>query len=280
MEFRKLINILYSMCISGESVELNMIIKLLDADIDVSDALYLRECAYRAALIVTGGKACLWGMPEACYMPYFISTDMHHGSKTGSRAADNMMADIIEFHKEKGVSSVVLNMYEDTGNYILPEKIAEIKNRTDCGCKVAVRAGKRYMLNDSSHMYKKTDDECKIEVMPVIKFECRDYSNYELAEILFNAMAKQRDTSCIVLDFTKCRSRGFFSDERIARITAVMRLASGGQIKNICVCPCIKKTSISGANAAIVSVRSNTSDLFDKNDYNIKTVFYKAGYSV
>lgn len=46
MGFRKLINILYSMCISGESVELNMMEKLLDIDIASSDALYLRECAY------------------------------------------------------------------------------------------------------------------------------------------------------------------------------------------------------------------------------------------
>ena len=271
---------LYSMCISGERVEPDMMAKLLDTDISSSDLLYLRECAYRAALIVTGGKACLWGKIETCYMPYFMSTGMHRGRKTGSRAADNMMADIIGVHKEKGVSSIVLNLYEDTDNYILPEKIEEIKSRTDCACKVAVRAGKRYMLSDSSHMYKKTAGECKIEFMPVIKFECRDYSNYELAEILFTALEKQRDTSCIVLDFTKCRNRGFFSDERIAQITAVMRLASGGQIKNICVCPDIKKTSISGANAAIVSVEGDTSELFDKNEHNIKTVFYKAGYNV
>lgn len=280
MGFHKAINMLYSMCMSGERVEPCMMAKLLDADISSSDLLYLRECAYRAALIITGGKACLWGKIETCYMPYFMSAGIHRSRKTGSRAADNMMVDIIGVHKEKGVSSIVLNLYEDTGSRILPERIEEIRNRTDCACKVAVRAGKRYVLGDSSHMYKKTAGECRIEFMPVIKFECRNYSNHELAEILFNALEKQQDTSCIVLDFTKCRNREVFSDERIAQITAVMRLASGGQIKNICVCPDIKKTSISGANAAIVSVGDNTSDLFDKNEHNIKTVFYKAGYNV
>ncbi len=284
MGFHKFVNMLYGMCISGECVGPGVMAKLLDSDISLSDALYLRECAYRAALIVTGGKAYLWGMLEACYMPYFMSASIRADRKPGSSPADNTMADIIGFHKEKGVSSIVLNMYEDTGKHILPEKIAEIKNRTDCACKVAVRAGKRHMLNNAenalAYMYKKTADESKVEFMPVIKFECRAYSDYELAEILFNALAKQQDTSCIVLDFTECRNRGIFSDERIAQITAVMRLASGGQIKNICVCPDIKKTSISGANAAIVSVGGNTSDLFDKNEHNIKTVFYKAGYNV
>lgn len=59
MGFHRFVNILYSMCISGEKSEKIMIVKLPDVDADSSEALYLRECAYRAALIITGEKAYL-----------------------------------------------------------------------------------------------------------------------------------------------------------------------------------------------------------------------------
>lgn len=284
MGFRKLVNILYSMCISGESVELNMMEKLLDTDIAQSDVLYLRECAYRAALIITGRKAYLWGMLKERYMPYFTDTNTRFGSKSRNKAAADAIADIIRFHKEKGVSSVFFNPEGDSGRYILPERIEEIKNRTDCTCKVAVRTGKRYIYEDTEnnpvYMYKNFDKEQEIELVPVIEFECREYSGRELAEIIFKALEKQQKTSCIMLDFTDCREQGIFSDERIAQITAVLRLVSGKHIKNICVCPDIKKACISGANAAVIYVEDKYRYLPDKKEYNIKTAFYKAGYNV
>ena len=62
------------MCISGEKAEMSMIVKLLEADTESSDALYLRECAYGAALIITKEKAYVWGMLNICQMPLFMST--------------------------------------------------------------------------------------------------------------------------------------------------------------------------------------------------------------
>lgn len=284
MGFRKLVNILYSMCISGESVELNIMAKLLDNDIDPSDALYIRECAYRAALIITGGKAYLWGMLKKCYMPSFMDTNTGFGGKRRNKERDNMLIDIIEVHKEKGVSSVILNPEEDTDRYILPEKIAEIKNKTDCNCKVAVRTGGSYAYEDtengSAYMYNNFTKEQEIDFVPVIEFECREYSDRELAEIIFETLEKHNNTSCIILDFTACLEQGVFSDERIAQITAVLRLTSGKHIKNICVCPDIKKACISGANAALIYVDDKYYYSPDKKEYSIKTAFYKAGYNV
>lgn len=100
---------------------------------------------YRAALIITGRKAYLWGMIKGACMSYYLSTDTRFSGKGRSKAAANMLVDTTGFHKEKGVSSAVLNPAEGADRYILPEKIAEIKNRTGCTCKVAVKTGKRYI---------------------------------------------------------------------------------------------------------------------------------------
>lgn len=284
MGYHRFINILYSMCISGEKAEMSMIVKLLEADTESSDALYLRECAYRAALIITKEKAYVWGMLNICQMPLFMSTKNNSVRKNRHRAADNKLVDVIGFYKEKGMSSIILNPHETAGRYLLPEKIVGIKERTGCSFKIAAIAGGRQNCNNTennmSPVYRGADKENKIEFVTVVEFECREYSNNEVAEIISDVLDRQQNTSCIVLEFTKCREQGFFSDEKIAQITAVLRLASGSLIKNICVSPVVKKACISGANAALVSVGENIYDLPDERENNIKTVFYKAGYNI
>ena len=62
MKINKLINISYNACISGETIENDIITRLFEINPVSEAALYLRECAYRAALLVTECKAYLWGI--------------------------------------------------------------------------------------------------------------------------------------------------------------------------------------------------------------------------
>lgn len=145
-----------------------------------------------------------------------------------------------------------MNRQETAGEYILPEKIAEIKSRTDCSFKVTVRTGKRYTCknteNSSAYTYKNFAEEQEIELVTVIEFECREYSGRGLAEIIFKVTAKKQKISGTFLDFTESRKQGFFPDERVAQITAVL-----------------------------VSVVKSSYDMYDEEKYN---AFYKAGYNV
>ena len=52
MKINKLINISYNACISGETIENDIITRLFEINPVSEAALYLRECAYRAALLV------------------------------------------------------------------------------------------------------------------------------------------------------------------------------------------------------------------------------------
>ncbi len=180
MELNKIINKSYNLCISGQMPDIEMMTKMFEADPKARETLYLRECAYRAALLTTGGSAFLW---------------------------------------------------------------------------------------------KKLQLECAY----LIKFECRAYTEHELVSTLLNVLQGHKNIPYIVLDFADCRGEKFFSSERIAQITAVSRLVSGKQTRNICVAPGTNKAFISGANAAVINDSYRYSDL---NDENIETMMFKAGYKV
>ncbi len=117
----------------------------------------------------------------------------------------------------------------------------------------------------------------QLEYAYLIKFECRAYTERELASTLFNVLQSRKSIPYIVLDFADCRGEKFFSSERIAQITAVSRLVSGKQTRNICVAPGTNKAFISGANAAVITDSYRHSGL---NDEDIETMMFKAGYKV
>ena len=166
------------------------------------------------------------------------------------------------------------------------------RNKLDDRYKLLIDADKNLPSNfDNSHdndsslaqkEYKRCLENDGIEHIKSVVFEDREYTDKELAHILTDTIRNSKNTSCLILDFAECKNRNFFSNERIAQITAVFRLAAGKNRRNICVYPNIKKASISGSNAAIVHITGQTAEQTGENsaEQEIKTMFFKAGYKI
>lgn len=298
MKINKLINISYNACISGETIEKDIITRLFEINPVSEAALYLRECAYRAALLVTEGKAYLWGIMQleclSCLANYRTRKNQEACENCIVNAADGSytQTDMAQMYKEKGLCSIMLTSARLVEHRAWLNNIVLFRNKLDDRYKLLIDADKNLPSNfDNSHdndsslaqkEYKRCLENDGIEHIKSVVFEDREYTDKELAHILTDTIRNSKNTSCLILDFAECKNRNFFSNERIAQITAVFRLAAGKNRRNICVYPNIKKASISGSNAAIVHITGQTAEQTGENsaEQEIKTMFFKAGYKI
>lgn len=298
MKINKLINISYNACISGETIENDIITRLFEINPVSEAALYLRECAYRAALLVTECKAYLWGIIRLECLSCFANRRTRKRQEACGNcivnAADDSytQTDMAQMYKEKGICSIMLTSVRFVERRVWLKNIMLFRNRLDDRCKLLIDADRNLQSNfDNSYdndsdlaqkEYKRCLENDEIEHIKSVVFEDREYTNKELTHILTDTIRNSKNTSCLILDFAECKNRKFFSNERIAQITAVFRLAAGKNRRNICVYPNIKKVSISGSNAAMVHITGQTAGQTGENsaEQEIKTMFFKAGYKI
>ena len=106
-----------------------------------------------------------------------------------------------------------------------------------------------------------------------------------LAELLLKYIGSSIENPGIIIEL---KSGNAVSESRVAQIIAVLRLAGGNAVKNICVCPISSKTAISGANVTLIAPEK----CCDDNETDLKTerknieieatreLFSKAGYKI
>ncbi len=295
-----MINSAYSSCMSGETLSKSHIEKLLDINPRSSEAIYLRESAYRAALALTGGKAFLWstGGLECMDCKYCKKSKQgalkHRMCQSFDKILENIRAQV-----QKGVNLISLN----ADNFFGIEDICcktkrikkEIKGRyhlqlvIDTG-KISISQVDELCASEIDAIcfvagHEETDSnltDCDSHFVYIADCIDSSYSNGKLAELISGSIEKKPKAIMVAPEKNEsCR----VSAERAAQIMAVLRLASGDMVKNIGASFLFNKMAISGANIIAAEIENSIDRMptyMDKemNINSAKTALRNAGYNI
>ena len=299
-----MINSAYSSCMSGKTLNKAHIEKLLDINPKSGEAIYLRETAYRAALALTGGEAFLWSTGglkcidcEYCrgVYPKPKQNDLkNHMCQSIDRLSANIRIQI-----ENGINMISLSADNFCAIEDICRKAEQIKRE------INGRYNLQLIIDTDELSFSQINELCASEIdaicitanygetannliardsQLIYIAECIDsrYSNNKLAELISDCIEKKPQAIMIAEE----KSDSYrVSAERAAQIIAVLRLASGGVVKNIGASFLFNKMVISGANIIATGIK-NTLDSPEMNlnkEMDLeraKTALRNAGYNI
>ena len=325
MNNRDLADYAFDSCINDELLEKETIVALLNIDPDSDDALYLRKCADKAAHIITENSAYLWGAIGVDSIPCSMNCRFCSFGEAWKLVKNERYfteAEIMEQVRcfvSEGVRFIVLRTTEFYSIDDLCAKIGRIKSEIPGEYELILNTGE-FNLKTAEKMYDsgvsgiyhalrlregtdtgfapedrlatlKAVQQSRLMLISLVEPVGPEHSNEEIADafmVTVNHDAYVSGTMARVpVKGTPLGNSKMISDNRIAQLTAVFRLASGRKIKNICVHPASKEAVESGANIAVVEMGAvPRAEAFSKKEWNsfavtdARRLFENAGYDI
>lgn len=313
-------------CLSGRVMERESIIRLLELPPESEEAEYLRRRANEAAMEITGGHAYLWGAMGIDFVPCPVSCDFcSFGEKWGivkdSRVYSNeeivrQMSDFVqagahyivirttEFYSIDDLCAKVRMLKERiSGNYEIILNIGEfdekealqmwqagvsgvyhavrLREGTDTGLDPVVR-------NDTMDAVRRSP----LKLISLVEPVGPEHSSEEITDNFLNIIRHEASITGVMARFpvpgTPLGDRyARVSDERVAQIAAVLRLAAGTRVRDICVHPASELAISGGANVTVVELGAVPRDSkLIESEWRLftadmgKTLFENAGYTL
>lgn len=282
--------------LSGKAPERADLIRLLDIDPDSQACERLGEAARRVASQVTGDRAYLWGAMgvdyKACPMNCdFCSLGEAWGIVEPGQERDFSEAEIIESvrdYAENKVRWIVLRTTEFYSLDVLSDLIGKIRSAVPGRYEIGLNVGE-FDLEKANALHRagvdfiyhslrlgegkdtRFDPEERLKTLRAVRESPLklvflvepigvEHSNEEIADICLCAIEHQAivtgGMARVPVPGTPLGVHPQISENRLAQIVAVTRLAGGSRVPDICVHPATPKSMRFGANVAVVETGS------------------------
>lgn len=298
-------------CLSGEGLNKGQIMNLLSLDPDSQDAAYLRQCAGEAARQITGGAAYLWGALGIDRVPCSMNCKFcSFGEAWNLIEADTCYSDVdileqVKVFVQAGVRFIVLRTTEFYSIDELCEKIRILRRKIPGDYEIILNTGEfnlqiaRLMheagvsgiyhalrlregidtgFDPRERLYTlQAVHDSPLRLISLVEPAGPEHTDEELAEA-FLVTARygayvSGTMARVPVKGTPLGDTPMLSENRIAQLTAVFRLAAGRRISNICVHPASHKAVSAGANVIVVEKGAIPRDgEFTKEEWNAFTV--------
>jgi len=327
MKLQKLIDTAASDCMHGSIMERKDIIRLLDLDPLSEDAAYARFKADEAARRITGNKAYLWGAMGIDFTTCAMDCDFCSFGKSWDIVKEDTIYDDAEIAAQmksfvdSGVHYIVMRTTEFysvedlcakvkkirasiPGNYELILNIGEFDYQTACMIHDAGTSGVYHALRLREGIDTRFDPEVRrstmmaasrspLKLISLIEPVGPEHTSEEIADNFLNIAACRASLTGtmarVPVPGTPLGDKynDMISNERIAQLIAVIRLAAGSSIPDICVHPASDIALKSGANVTVVETGAiPRDDVLIKDDWKkftadkARTMLENAGYEV
>lgn len=290
--------------LSGVPLTKDEIIKLLEIPLDSHEDKYLRKVAYDVAMIKTNGKGYIWSAVGADYAPCLMNCkfcsfgkEWNIVKKPVHYSKKQIISKVSQF-VEKKAKYVVLRTTEFYSIPKLIEIVKDIRKEVKGDYEIIFNTGELDMtisnlmvesgVNGVYHACRLKEgkdtpfDPCDrkntmnnvsrsgLKLISLVEPIGIEHTNEEIADnfleimkygaVISGAMARIPVPGTPLGDIEK------ISDSRIAQIIAVLRLAGGNVVKDICVHPVTLEALKSGANIMVVETGAIPRDVNCEND--------------
>ena len=323
MQTKELISYAEKASMRGEPLPRDAIVRLLEIDPDSEIADLLGEAARRVASAVTTDRARIWASIGVDFKPCTMNCRFcSFGEAWGTAIKSYTLSEgeILHYARkfiEEGADWITLRTTEDYAFSDLSALASAIKKDISWDFRLVANTGelnalRAEELKDSGfdivyHAIRLREGsdtpfspEDREETLDVIRKSGLDlaflvepvgieHSNEEIADILLLALKHEASLSGamarIPVAGTPLGSLPLISERRLAQVIAVIRLAAGYKIRDICVHPPSQTALRWGANVVVVDIgalpRSADVSLSEWNGFNIEKAaewFKEAGY--
>jgi biotin synthase len=287
--------------LSGQKLDRESIIGLLEIDPDSRDAELLGKAAREVAGYVTGNRASVWASIGVDYRKCAMNCNFcSFGQKWGlveqeSERSTEEIIGLIDKFVSQGARWVTLRTTQFYGFDRLIQLIRDIRSSVSGDYEIVVNTGefddeKAMILADAGaqvvyhtlRLREGTDTKFKPEerlaTLGCVKLSPLglahlvepvgiEHTNEEIADVFMKGMEHDAILSGamarVPLPGTPLADRAQISERRLAQIVAVTRLASGHQAPNICVHPPSPLAMQWGANVVVVETGAIPRDTGD-----------------
>lgn len=313
------------LCLSGQGLNKEQIMDLLHLDPDSADAAYLRQCAGEAARMITGGAAYLWGalgidrVPCSMNCKFCSFGEAWNLIDAETRYSEAEILEQVEAFVRAGVRFIVLRTTEFYSIESLCREIQTIREKIPGEYEIILNTGE-FNLPIAQNMHAagvsgiyhalrlregidtgfdpqdrlntlQAICDSPLKLISLVEPAGPEHTNEELAEA-FLVTARygayvSGTMARVPVQGTPLGSIPMLSENRIAQLTAVFRLAAGRRIPNICVHPASRTSVSAGANVIVIERGAIPRDCdFTREEWNSFTVdegkkfLAEAGYKV
>lgn len=323
MHEKKLAVAAEKMALAGEPFTREFIIELLGIDPDSEAACFLGEGARRFADKVSGSKGRVWASIGLDYKPCAMNCRFcsfgEAFCKTNeaySLTADEVIEHAGRFNAD-GVDWITLRTTENYAFSNLTDLARRIRNEVKGDFRLVANTGESNILRTKElksagfgYIYHsirlregidtpfstikreevlKTINNSDMDLVFLVEPVGIEHTNEEIADKLLLALkhgAKLTGAMArIPVPGTPLYDLGTLPERRLAQIAAVIRLAAGFNVKDICVHPPSETAMRWGANAAVVDIgavpRDTQVSMSEWRGFNVRTAkewFSNAGY--
>jgi len=312
-------------CISGKGIKKDTMITLLNLDPSSKEAAYLRKTANRAAHVITDNSAYLWGAIGIDFVPCSMNCKFcSFGEKWGIIKdeviySEEEIIEQVKDYADSGIRFIVLRTTEFyniddlcrkikkikhaiKGGYELILNVGEFDSKTACKIHEAGVSGIYHAIRLREGTDTPFDPDVRENTMKAVKDSplklislVEPVGNEHTADELANNFIRiMNHDACISGAMARIPVAGtplgdtsMITEERIAQLTAVFRLAASKKIPDICVHPCSEMTAMAGANVAVIEKGAiPRDDKFMNNEWKsltadrAKKMFDSSGYEV
>lgn len=287
---KALIQELKARCLNGPGLDQTEIVTLLNLDPLSEDCMEIRRVAHEAALEITGGRAYLWGAVGVDFAPCAMNCDFcSFGADWRLVKKPFVLSEVeilahVRYFANNNVHYIVLRTTEFFSIEILEKLARKIKSEIPGRYELIVNIGDfdrdiaqrlhaagvdgvyhALRLREGTHTrfnpLKRLETLSAVRKSPLKLIHLvepigPEHSETELADIFLNAMDYDVDIggamARIPVKGTPLGKTARVGDERLAQIIAVLRLAGGRKVPDICVHPPSDTAVNSGANVVVV----------------------------
>ena len=322
---KTLIQELKARCLNGPGLDQTEIVTLLNLDPASDDCREIRRVAHEAAKEITGGRAYLWGAVGVDFAPCAMNCDFcSFGANWRLVKKPYVLSEVeimahVRYFTNNGVRYIVLRTTEFFSIEILEKLARKIKSEIpgayelilNIGDFDAATAQRLYAagvdgvyhalrLREGTHTrfnpLKRLEtlnavNKSPLKLIHLVEPIGPEHAESELADIFLNALdynvAVGGAMARVPVKGTPLGNTPIVDNERLAQIIAVLRLAGGYQVPDICVHPASDAAVGSGANVVVVETGAIPRDrYFSSREWQrfdvdaAKAMLQKAGYVI
>lgn len=320
-----LIKELKARSLNGPGLNQTEIVTLLNLNPASDDCLEVRRIAHEAAREISGNKAYIWGAVGVDFAPCAMNCDFcSFGADWRLVKKPYVLSEVeilahVRYFANNNVHYIVLRTTEFFSTEILEKLVRKIKSEIPGTYELVLNIGdfdptsaqKLYTagvdgvyhalrLREGSHTrfnpLKRLETlnavrKSPLKLIHLVEPIGPEHADSELADIFLNTMdydvAIGGAMARIPVKGTPLGREPIVSNERLAQIIAVLRLAGGRQVPDICVHPPSDVAVASGANVVVVETGAIPRDRYFSNrewqHFDVdaaKAMLQKAGYAI
>lgn len=322
---KALIQELKARCLDGPGLDQTEIVTLLNLDPTSDDCLELRRAAHEAAQVITKGRAYIWGAIGVDYAPCAMNCDFCAFGANWRLIKKPFVLSEVEimaharYYAANNAHFIVLRTTEYFSLDVLCKLTRKIKQEIPGTYELILNTGDfdfataqtlyeagvdgvyhALRLREGAHTrfnpIKRLETlnavrKSPLKLIHLVEPIGPEHSATELADIFLNALdydvAVGGAMARIPVKGTPLGKTTQISTDRMAQIIAVLRLAGGYKVPDICVHPASAEAVHSGANVVVVETGAIPRDRyfssrewqrFEMND--AKNMLHHAGYAI